>query len=336
MTRIARRWLLLLLVFVPVSSCTSSHTTSTKPNASLSRHTAERAALGTRYRLTFYAPDAGTAGAAAAAALERLGEVDKVLNLERPDSEISALNRAGEGVPTKVSDDLFSVLQHGLRLAEATRGAYDLTSGPYTELWRRAAAAGRAPTTAELEETKLRVGWDKLRLNSIERTATFTVPGMRIDPAGLARGYAVDQVFRKLRAQGCDRAKVNAGNVMLAGSPPPGRDGWPTPIYGASGRKGTPAIPVTNMAVAFSTNMPLPASLGMPPPSRLIDPVSGRALDGRVPAAVLARSGATAESVAAAAAVLGPAGAQTLAAAEGGARIRFGTGPGPAGSRKSR
>jgi thiamine biosynthesis lipoprotein len=334
MKRIARRrWLPPLLALLCLASCRSSHR-PTKTNPPLSRHTAERVALGARFRLTFYAPDAGSAGAAAAAALGRLSEVDKVLNLERPDSEISALNRAGEGVPTKVSDDLFAVLQHGLRLAEATRGAYDPTSGPYTELWRRTAAAGRAPTVAELEETKLRVGWDKLRLNAIERTATFTVPGMRIDPAGLARGYAVDQVFRNLRAHGCDRAKVDAGNVILVGTPPPGRQGWPTVIHGATGPKGTPSMPLTNMAAAFSSNMRFPASLGMPPPARLIDPVSGRALDGRVPAAVLARSGATAESVAAAAVVLGPTGVQTLAAAEGGARIRFGTGPVAGSSRR--
>jgi thiamine biosynthesis lipoprotein len=328
----------MLVTVLCLASCRSSPADASKAGESLSRQTASHEALGTAFRVTLYAPDARTASTAVASAFARLDVLDRILNANRADSEIAALNRTPDSTRFKLSDDLFAVLQHAQRLASGTRGAFDVTLGPYIDVWRRAAAEGRAPTQAELENAKLHVGWDKLRLNAIERTATLTVPGMRLDLSGIAVGHAADAAYRVLRAGGCERAIIEAGSVIIAGAAPPGREGWPTVIQGGPGPERDRTIPLSNTAVAFSPNTPLSARPAAPPPPvpRLIDPSSGRAADGRVPAAVLAGSGATAQSVAWAAAVLGPAGAGALTAAEGTARVRFGTAApvSPGGRRK--
>lgn len=303
----------------------------------LSRHVAVRDALGTTYRITLYAPDAATADEAVAAAFARLDGLDAALNVARPDGEIARLNAARDFAAVPVGDDLFAVLQRALRLAGATRGAIDVTSGPYHELWRRTAAEGRIPSPAELEDTRLRVGWEKLRLDSIERSATLTVAGMQIEPAGIVVGYAADEVFRELRRHGCDRARVDAGNVVVAGTPPPGQAGWTVSLRGMAGRGEPTSLSVTDAAIAFSANVPIPGKAeSRAATPRILHPVSGRLLKGGVPVVVLARSGASAESVAAAAFVLGPSGADSLAAAEGGARIRFVGGPTPADRAKQK
>lgn len=324
----------MLLGLASLVSCRSSKPEVTGGGSALSRHVAARDALGTSFRITFYAPDAATADQAVRSAFARLGALDTALNVNRVDSEIARLNAVGEGKPIRVGDDLFAVLQRAQRLAAATRGAIDVTAGPYAELWRRAAGEGRTPSRAELEETRLRVGWDKLRLDAIERSATLTVSRMRLDPAGLVRGYAADEVFRELRRHGCDRAKVDAGNVILAGTPPPGRTGWAVPLPGVVRGGEATSVTMTNTAVARAGAAPSAGRAdpeSWPAVGRVVDPSSGRQLEGRVPVVVLARSGASAESVAAAALVLGPAGSDSLAAAESGARIRFGKGPAPAG-----
>ena len=326
-----------LLAVVCVAGCRPPAPAAEGRQPGMSRHTASRDALGTTFRVTLYAPDARTAAAALEASFERLDGVDRALNPDRPDGELAAVNAAGEGVPVRVSDDLFAVLQQAQRLSAATHGAYDVTAGPYADLWRRASAAGRAPAQAELEAARLRVGWDKLKLNAIERTATLTVPGMRLDPAGVARGYAADAIFRQLRRQGLEGAKVDAGGVVVVGDPPPGRSGWRVAMPELAGSRGeTAALDLTRIAVAVSPNARLPGdrwaapSVGVP---RLIDPVGGRAMDDRPAAVVLANSGAAAESAAAAAAVMGPSGSQAVAAAGGGARVRFLT---PAPPRRGR
>jgi thiamine biosynthesis lipoprotein len=317
-----------LVVLVGLASCRSSSAGSAKAGERLSRHTAPRQALGTTFRLTLYAPDSATAAAAATAALDRLDAVDRALNGDRPDSEITALNRTAEATPFKLSDDLFAVLQHGQRMAAGTRGAFDVTHGPFAQAWRQAGAEGRAPSAAELENARLHVGWEKLHLNAIERTATLTVPGMRLELSGIATGYAADAVYRVLRAKGCERARVEAGGVVtIVGMAPPGQEGWRTVVQVIPGPARNRTLMLTNTALAYSPNakLPNPGAGAAPPVPRLLDPVSGRSAEGRIPAVVLAGSGATAQSVAWAAAVLGPGGAPALSAVEGTARVRFAT-----------
>ena len=317
MTRISPLQLGTVLLTIMVgASCRSSQSDGGLQGQP--RHTATRAALGTTFRITLYTSDVSTASAATAAAFDRLDDVDAALNPDRPDGELGALHSASEPRPMKVSDDLFTVLQHAQRLAAASRGAFDVTSGPYLELWRRAAAAERAPSQAEIEQERLRVGWEKLRLDSIERTATLTVPGMRLDLTGIARGYAVDQVMRQLRLHGCDRARVDAENVVFVGLPPPGRAGWPVSLRGSGPRVATGAI-LERRAIAF-------AGIGGTSRRRsqmMVDPASGRRIANVSPVAVAAPSGATAQSVATLAVVLGSGSAETLARIEPLARVRF-------------
>lgn len=296
------------------------------------RHTAARDALGARFRVTGYAPPTVSQSAVIAEAFERLDELDRILNPDRADSEISTLAATAGGSGARVSDDLFAVLQQGQRLSGVSRGAFDLTAGPYTDLWRRAAAAGRVPSQAELEDARLRVGWEKLRLDTIERTATLTVADMRLDPAGIARGYAADQVMRQLRLHGLERARVEVGNVVLVGAAPPGSEGWTVGLRNVPGPREPRTVTLADAAIAFSPGTRPSASRNarrnVPPP--LISPTNGRPVP-PVAVVVVSRHAAHAQSVATAAAVLGPDAGESLSRNVR-ARIRFGGKPSAAGA----
>ena len=302
--------------------------------STLLRHTFARDALGARFRVTAYAPPTVSESAVIAAAFERLDQLDRVLNPDRPDSEISTLNATAGGPGMRVSDDLFAVLQQGQRLSGVSRGAFDLTAGPYTDLWRRAAAAGRIPSQAELEDARLRVGWEKLRVDTIERTATLTVADMRLDPAGIVRGYAADQVMQLLRQHGCERARIETANLVLLGAVPPGAEGWTVGLRDVPGPREPRSLELAEAAVAFSPARPARGRDGPRGgrPPRLISPTNGRPVP-PVPVAVVARRAAHAESVAAAAAVLGPDAGELLSRNVRGARIRFGGKSSAAGTR---
>jgi len=49
---------------------------------------------------------------------------------------------------------------------------------------------------------------------------------MRLDLGGIAKGYALDQALRVLRARKISRALVSGGGDLVAGEPPPGKRGW--------------------------------------------------------------------------------------------------------------
>ena len=269
-------------------------------------------ALGTRFHLTFFAPDDGAATAATNAVASRLADLDAALDPNKPDSEISRLCAGAGGPARKVGDDLFAVLDLAQRVASRSGGAFDVTAAPYEALWRRAAEAGARPAEEQLDVVRPLVGWTKLRLDPIERTASLDAAGMRLDPGPLSLGYAADKVLDVLQSRGLGRAFVEtdlgpSGRVRRFGAPPPGQDGWGLQIQPPPGSGGGAphALPVANAAIASSA------------PHGLIDPLSGKAVTDRPVVVVLARTGASAAALAAAAAVLGREQGETVVRAAG-------------------
>jgi thiamine biosynthesis lipoprotein len=283
--------------------------------------------------MTVYAGDATAAQAAMGAAVERLDALDGILNPARPESEVAALNAAAGGAAVRVGDELFAVLVEAQRLAKDSDGAFDVTAGPYVDLWRRAAAAGTVPTAAELSNAKLLIGSQNLRLDAIEHSAALSLPGMRVDLSGIVHGYAADELMRELRRYGCERASVSAGNVQVVGSPPPGQNGWRVGLRETAPPRGPEVMELSNAAVAFSPNARGTGKRGQTTAGReehrsLVDPQSGRVLNDRPPVVVFTRrGGAAAESFAVAAAVIGDPGSGILTRSARGARFRFGPAP---------
>src|SRR5687767_11414169 len=93
--------------------------------------------MGVQVRLVLYTKDETAAKAAAKAAFARVAELEDVMSDYRSGSEVMRLcARSGSG-PVQVSADLFRVLAHAQRVAEASGGAFDVTVGPLVQLWRR-------------------------------------------------------------------------------------------------------------------------------------------------------------------------------------------------------
>ena len=323
------RYAAALFILAIFTSCRASSGGAPGEDKPLRRIARAHTALGTEFRVTVYSADATVAQVALRAATERLDALDAILNTGRVDSEVSSLNAAAPGAAVRVSDELFLVLAEAQRLSADTDGAFDVTTGPYVELWRRAAAAGTVPTPAELANAKLLVGWRNVRLDAIEHTATLTLPGMRIDLSGIAHGYAADEAMRELRRYGCERSSVAAGDVRVFGAAPPRATGWRMAL-GETAPKGQDVVELHNAAAAFSPNAGRGTS-GQSSQSNhrpLIQPGTGRALVDRPSVVVFShRGGAVAQGFAVAAAVIGQADSPVLARAARGNRYRFGPAP---------
>ena len=105
-------------------------------NGEEERFAYEMPLMGTMWRVVLYAPGDQEAKAKAAAedAFRRVSALNLVMSDYRPDSEVRQL-----GVdPKKVSDDLCEVLTKSFRLSEESDGAFDVTTGALTRIWRRA------------------------------------------------------------------------------------------------------------------------------------------------------------------------------------------------------
>ena len=92
--------------------------------------------MGTTFRLVLYASDQALADRAAKAAFARVAELDSRLSDYKQTSELMQLCQKAGGPPVAVSDDLFRVLDYGQVVSQMSDGAFDVSVGPLTKLWR--------------------------------------------------------------------------------------------------------------------------------------------------------------------------------------------------------
>lgn len=269
--------------------------------------------MGVQARLVLYAPDAAAARTAAAAALDRMAALEDVMSDYRPTSELMRLCGRPAGTPVAVSEDLFAVLARAQALAERSAGAFDVTVGPFVQLWRAARRTGVLPADAALAAARPRVGWEKLLLDPAARTATLLAPGMRLDLGGIAKGYAVDAALQVLAAHGIDRALVVFGGDMAASGPPPGLDGWPVEVAHADAAHRHLAL--AHAAVSTSGDTGQFVEIDGVRYSHVVDPRTGLGLTTRLAATVVAPDAFTTDPLATLVATLGPAAGPAFVAA---------------------
>ncbi len=269
--------------------------------------------MGTRCRIVVYGPDEEQAALACKAAFDRIAALEEVLSDYRVDSEVSRFAEFSAGVWCPISPDLERVLVLSRRVYEVSEGAFDPTVGPLTKLWRETRRSGALPETSVLEEARGRVGFDLLEMDGRGRVR-LRKPFIELDFGGVGKGFAADEAMRVLQEAGYPIALIDFGGDVLAGDPPADSpEGWS--VEGRDGMGESRMLRLRNQAVATSGDLEQFVEIDGVRYAHIIDPRTGLGLTRRVAATVIAESGALADALASAACVLGPEGAERLAAA---------------------
>lgn len=282
--------------------------------------------MGVQVRLAVYAPDEASAMRACTAAFARVAALEQILSDWRPDSELMRLCRKAGGSWVRASPELFFVLQRAQELSRRSGGAFDVSVGPYVALWRRARKSGQLPSLQELRQARAAVGWRKIQLDAKARRVRLTVPGMRLDLGGIAKGYAGDEALLVLKQHGVTRALFEAGGDIVTGDAPPGRAGWS--VQAPAAEKAGPAkggasrtLALANAAVSTSGDWNQYVVFKGRRYSHIVDPRTGIGLTNGFAATVVARDGITSDSLATAVSVLGPRKGAILVRSFTGARL---------------
>lgn len=273
----------------------------------LSRFEVREPHMGTGVRIVLYAASQAQAGRAARAAFDRIAALDRTLSDYRPDSELMRLCASAADGPIEVSEDLFRVLAAAQVLAERSDGAFDVTSGPLTRLWRGARRLSELPAPARIDAARARAGWRRLHLDPVTRTAALA-PDMCLDVGGIAKGDAADQALAALADAGVIRALVAIGGDVAVSAPPPGRTAWAVDVASLD-VPGAPRIGTLHLrdaAVSTAGDAEQWMRVDGRRYSHILDPRSGWPMTVRSSTTVIARRGLDADGLDTAAAVLGP------------------------------
>ena len=153
-----------------------------------------------------------------------VAEVDNTCNIYNPESELSKLNQTAHEEPFKCSDLLWEVLSESKKYYEISNGAFDISAAPLMKLWGFYRKRKSLPSEKELEEAKAVVGLDKVIFDPAEKSIRFTVPGMRLDLGGIAKGFAVDKGAEVARKLGVNTGLINlSGNALCLSKPFPNK-----------------------------------------------------------------------------------------------------------------
>jgi len=207
------------------------------------------------------------------------------------------------------------VLERAGEIRDATDGAFDLTVGPLTALWRRARRSGRLPPADKLAAARAAGGPESLVLDSRSRTVLLTRPGMRLDAGGIGRGYALDRALHVLTTNGITAAMIECSGDVVVSGPPPGAAGWRIavrPFAAATtagrGERNTTIAPLVlaHAAVTTSGDAFQFVEIDGVRYSHIVDPRTGLGVTGRTAVTVIAPDATTADALATALSVLGP------------------------------
>lgn len=291
-----RRWLA-LLSFLVTGACRISGPPDATPEVSDGR-----IVMGTALELTLQVDDASRGADLMAALFAEASRLEGLLSRHDPASEISRLNqRAGQGA-VPVSSPVGELV--GLARDEAlrTRGAFDPTVGPLVALWTDAARRDRLPSAEDIDEARARVGPGRL-WRAGEKVSLDS--GSSLDLGGIAKGFALDRMARRLRAESVDAALLSFGqsSVWALGAPA-GAPGWRllvrAPDVGVGG-----IVTLRDQALSVSGSLGQGSTIQGQRFGHVIDPRTGWPLRERRQAVVICGDATQAEALSTALLVLG-------------------------------
>lgn len=280
----------------------------------------------TTFRISVHAENRAQAEKAADAAFNRIAALNAVFSDYEPNSELMQLCNTGPDKPFKASDDLFSIFARAEEFSRLTEGAFDITCGNLSHLWRRTKRTHKLPPTDRLQQALAATDWRAIRLDDKARTITLLKPGMLLDVGGIAKGYAADAGLKVLREHGLTRALVMAGGDIAIGDPPPGEDAWEIKLRQFASEKPEEdmiTVRLHHCGVSTSGDLYQFTEIEGRRYSHIISPFTGMGLTERIACSVIAPDCTTSDALATAMCVLGKERGEKAAAKVKGATVKF-------------
>ena len=306
--------IIFILVLLSLNLSCSPRPAKQASQADITRYQYTQLHLGVQVRIVLYAEKEERARAAATAAYRRIAELEDIFSTYRAHSELSQLPERAYTGPAEVSEDLFFLLQQSTLLSQRTGGAFDITVGPFIELWRHARNSLQLPELMALQDARNRVGWNLLTLDDTTRQVQLLKPGMKLSMDGIAKGFILDRALLVLEKYGITSALIEAGGDIVVSGPPAGSKGWKINIADASQTSEIVqrANELTNSAISTSGDTEQFVLIDGLRYSHVIDPATGLGTTHRTMATVIARRGYISDGYATAFTVLSPSSRDSL------------------------
>ena len=171
--------------------------------------------------------------------MDRLGEIEPVMTINREGGEMNSLNQAAGSDYVKLSGETLYVLNKAKTYSELSKGSFDVTVGPLVKAWGIYTDNQRVPEKEEINNLLNLVNYKKISINTGESKAKLEFKGQIADLGGIAKGYAGDEAIKIYRDNGVKSAFISlGGNVVALGGKPDGSP-WKIGVRDPRGPEGS-------------------------------------------------------------------------------------------------
>lgn len=262
--------------------------------------------MGSAFNLIIVSADSNKANHLARKSYELVDSLNHIFSNYDSSSELSKINASAGLLPYKMSRAMLDLVQKSQYAYIQSKGAYDISIGPLSSLWRNARKAKLFPEASTVLATKKLVGFAQVKIN--KRLGTIFLPNanMQLDFGGIAKGYIAQWVINFLKANGIQQALVDAGGDIVMSGPPLNQQGW---LIGVNLPETTDQLlnkklQLSNCSVATSGDVYQFIEYKGVKYSHIINPLTGYGVTNLRNVTIVAKTGATADWLATACSIL--------------------------------
>ena len=208
--------------------------------------------LGTKITLTTFG---ATTEADLDAANALIVRYEDLLTVNRPESEVMAVNHAAGKKPVQVSNGVYALIKKAVEISQQHLG-FNTAIGPLVKLWEIGFDDAQLPTQAEINERLPIVDPAQIELNDKDQTVFLKKTGMKIDLGGIAKGFIADRIKNLWAARGINNGMIDlGGNLLLIGKQPVHDDGlWRVGVQAPKDQRGQAVAVVRTPACSIVTS----------------------------------------------------------------------------------
>jgi thiamine biosynthesis lipoprotein len=262
--------------------------------------------MGSPFHIIIVSTDSIKANRLARNCFQLVDSLNHIFSNYDSSSELSKINASAGLLPYKMSPAMLDLVLKAEQAFIQSKGAYDISIGPLSSLWRNARKAKLFPEASRVLATKKLVGFAQVKINKRLGTIFLPTSGMQLDFGGIAKGYIAQWVIDYLKTSGIQQALADAGGDIVMSGAPLNTKGW---LIGVNLPETTDdlvskKLQLSNSAVATSGDVYQYFEKEGVKYSHIINPLTGYGVTNLRNVTIIAKTGATADWLATACSIL--------------------------------
>jgi len=262
--------------------------------------------MGSGFQITVVVKDSTEANRVLDLAISEISRIEKLISSWDPNSETSEINKNAGIKAVKVSTELYNLIERAIGLSGLTDGAFDISYASMDKIWKFDGSMKKMPSNEEIKSSVAKVGFQKIILDSRNKTVFLKEKGMKIGFGAIGKGYAADMAKALLVKNNIKAGIINASGDMNTWGRQPNGNEWTVAITNPLNKtKAAAVLPISKGAVVTSGNYEKFVQFDGIRYAHIIDPRTGYPATGILSVTVFAPKAELADALATSVFVMG-------------------------------